>query len=116
MSSYLYRFPALPLEPFQSGLDLHRVVGAEMTIIYAQWQEGTRHENIVHDNEELFFVISGSLEASVGDEHFTMNPNDAAMIPGGVTHGFRALEPCLVLNAIAPPVTHEEAERLKNDD
>lgn len=115
MTDYVYRFPELPTEQFLSGLDLHRIVGSQMAVIYAKWAQGTRHERIIHENEEFFFVLTGSLDAEVGDEQFQINPSDGLLIPGGIPHSFTALEDCVVLTIFAPPITHEEAERLKND-
>jgi len=43
----------------------------------------------VHDWDEAYFVIAGSVDFSVGERRFTARAGDFVYTPGGVAHGFR---------------------------
>lgn len=59
----------------------------------------------VHSREdETFFVISGSLEARVGDEHFTLRKGDAVFLPRGLAHRLLCIsDEAELLMLIHPP-------------
>lgn len=41
-----------------------------------------------HDQDELYFVVSGSGRFSRGDETITFGPGDAIFVPAGMEHRF----------------------------
>ncbi|MEM0964700.1 MAG: cupin domain-containing protein [Verrucomicrobiota bacterium] len=59
----------------------------------------------VHSREdETFYVISGSLDARVGDEHHTLYEGDAVFLPRGLQHRLLCLsEEAKLLMLIHPP-------------
>jgi mannose-6-phosphate isomerase-like protein (cupin superfamily) len=58
----------------------------------------------VHSREdETFYLIEGSLDARVGDEHYTLNAGQAVFLPRGLKHRLRCLsETAKVLMIIHP--------------
>jgi len=55
-----------------------------------------------HPHEQVTYVIHGRFEFTIGDDTRVMQPGDAALIPGGVTHGGRTLTACKVIDIFAP--------------
>ena len=60
-----------------------------------------RHTNSVEHEQ---FVLRGRAEVSIGDETFTVGPEDVLYIPAGVVHDYRVIEApfeflCMVPNA-----------------
>lgn len=58
----------------------------------------------VHDWDEAYFVIAGSVDFSVGEKRFSAGAGDFVYTPGGVVHGFRgsSAAPAKVLIFDAP--------------
>jgi quercetin dioxygenase-like cupin family protein len=55
-----------------------------------------------HAHVQSTFVQSGRFAFEVGDRQFEVGPGDAFVIPSGVTHGCRALEPGVLIDSFAP--------------
>ena len=63
------------------------------SMTFAHWAfdaGATIHEHS-HPQEEVWQVILGELEVTVGDETRVAGPGMVAIVPGGVTHAVRAL-------------------------
>lgn len=64
--------------------------------------EAPLHEHSRED--ETFYVISGQLDARVGDEHHTLNAGDAVFLPRGLKHRLQCIsERAEVVMLIHPP-------------
>jgi len=59
-------------------------------------------------SEEIYFILSGNGEMSVGDETRTITTGDAVLIPPGAWHTLRATTPMRFLCCCAPPYSHED--------
>ena len=55
-----------------------------------------------HPQEEVFHVLDGELEVSIGDETRMVRPGDAAVVPSEVEHSARAITDCRVIVADSP--------------
>lgn len=55
-----------------------------------------------HPHEQVSYVISGTLEFTVGSEVHTMKPGDCLLIPGGVPYGCRGVTDCRVVDIFSP--------------
>ena len=55
-----------------------------------------------HLHEQTGFLVSGSLDFIIDDEHFIAEPGDSWTILGNVSHGAKALEDSSVVEAFAP--------------
>ena len=67
---------------------------------------GQEHAAHVHaDQDKLYFVLSGSGDAQVGDETHEVSRGDLVLAPAGVPHGLKntGLEPLVVMVVFAPP-------------
>lgn len=67
---------------------------------------GQEHAAHVHaDQDKLYYVLSGSGEATVGDETHAVSEGDLVLAPAGVPHGLKntGLIPMTVLVVFAPP-------------
>lgn len=110
-----YHMASLKREQFSEKLSLHRIVANEMAIVYAEFQQGAKEDNIKHSNEEFFYVVSGCLEAYIGNTHYTLKAGDGLLIPSNEIHGFSAIETAIALITFAPPINKEQAEIIKEN-
>ena len=55
-------------------------------------------------SEQVLYVVSGEVEAEIGDARFTMRAGDSVIVPTGAPHRFtnRASEPAVTFNVYAP--------------
>lgn len=56
----------------------------------------------MHPHEQITCVLEGRLEMMVGGETRVLEAGMVATIPGGMTHGGRALTTCRVIDAFSP--------------
>jgi len=56
-----------------------------------------------HMNDQVGYVVFGSIEMTIGDMTRTLMPGDSYAIPGGVVHGARAIIDSLVIDVFSPP-------------
>jgi unsaturated pyranuronate lyase len=56
-----------------------------------------------HKNDQVGYVIYGTLEMTIGEQTYTIQPGESYAIPGGITHSARALVDSLVIDAFSPP-------------
>jgi len=96
-----------------SGLPTQHLVsardGAEGLFVAQQWlQLGDRVLLHMHPVEEAITFLSGSGEATLGDETVPICSGISLYIPAGVVHGFRCTEGTLHVMVVFP--TPEFAE------
>ncbi len=56
-----------------------------------------------HMNDQVGYVVYGSVEMTIGDTLRVLQPGDSYAIPGGVLHGARAVLDSLVIDVFSPP-------------
>lgn len=76
-----------------------------LDIIAASWQErgfsfgswddfpNTLWENIVHDKDELFMVVSGEIELELAGKRKRIQPGEEVLIPAGIVRSKRIISP-----------------------
>ena len=82
--------------------------GDEMTIMQMVYAEGASSPMHSHDHESLLYVISGKVQAIVGDETYTLQPGDVCRHPIGVPHNVEALEQSTFLEVKSPAPSLEQ--------
>ncbi len=62
--------------------------GASATMLgYSTWAPGADTRQLVHEVDELCYIVSGEGKISVGREHVPFRAGEAVFIPAGVPHG-----------------------------
>ena len=56
-----------------------------------------------HKNDQVGYMVYGSLEMTIGGEIRVVQPGDSYAIPGGIIHSARALVDSLIIDAFSPP-------------
>jgi quercetin dioxygenase-like cupin family protein len=64
---------------------------AHMTIAHYEFLKGASIREHHHSQEEVYEVIEGELEVTIGGAVHVVKPGVAAIVPGGVAHSVRAL-------------------------
>ena len=64
-------------------------------------EKGNEHAG----SEQVLFVVSGEVEAEIGDETRTLKAGDSVVVPRGLAHRFtnRGRETARTFNVYAPP-------------
>lgn len=76
----------------------------EMMLVHYTLEAGAEGAPHSHDETtQASFVVEGSLELC-GAYSRTLEAGDSYVVPPGTEHGVRALEPCRVVDAFAPPL------------
>jgi len=84
---------ALSIKPF--GLDVKVLLSTEATggaisVLMGWLKPGEGPSDHVHFNqEEIFFIVEGTYEMTVGDETSTVGPGTIVFIPRNVVHRFK---------------------------
>ncbi|MGD8593233.1 MAG: cupin domain-containing protein [Gammaproteobacteria bacterium] len=62
---------------------------------FGSWEDfpNTLWENIVHDNDELFMVVSGEIELELAGKCQRIQPGEEVLIPAGIVRSKRILSP-----------------------
>jgi quercetin dioxygenase-like cupin family protein len=54
---------------------------------FSTWQPGASTKQLVHEVDELCYIVAGEGKLSVGDEFVSYRAGEAVFIPGGAPHG-----------------------------
>ena len=97
--------PELLPKPGWHGRFFH---SEHMTFAYYDLDPGASLHEHAHPNEEVWHVIEGELELTIGGETRTVAAGCAAIVPPGTTHKIEVQRPCRVI-VVDHPVRHELA-------
>ncbi|MFH0915297.1 MAG: cupin domain-containing protein [bacterium] len=62
--------------------------GAERTTMgFSTWKPGASTKQMVHETEEMAYIVSGEGKLSVGDKFVSYKAGQGVLIPAGVPHG-----------------------------
>jgi quercetin dioxygenase-like cupin family protein len=90
--------------------------GASETMLgFSTWQPGASTKQLIHEVDELCYIVDGEGKLSVGDETVSYRAGQAVLIPAGVPHGVvndsqAAMSMVYVFSSPAYPPTREAAE------
>jgi quercetin dioxygenase-like cupin family protein len=101
-----YRWDDLPREELNPLLGRRLITGGDMMIAHVYLKKGcivAKHE---HHNEQLTYVLEGSLRFRLGDEGeqvVDVNAGEVLCIPRNLPHEAEALEDTLDVDVFNPP-------------
>jgi quercetin dioxygenase-like cupin family protein len=87
-----------PLEDWRQGvmtrMRISALVGGRQLCIFDQFcDSGFGAPSHLHAVEEVLEVIEGTAEVQLGEERAVLIANQSVLIPAGIKHGFRNLDP-----------------------
>ena len=86
------------------GITARAIEADRMTIAVVELDPGAVLPEHNHENEQLGFVIAGTLTMRIGKERQELHPGDMYAIPSGIPHNALAgPEGCVVADVFAPP-------------
>jgi quercetin dioxygenase-like cupin family protein len=98
---------AIPPERLNPLLSRQFVTGSQGMLSRIQLTKGCIVPRHVHPNEQIVFILSGSLRFSVGEEgsaeDYIVRGGEVLVIPGNIPHLAEALEDTDNLDIFAPP-------------
>jgi quercetin dioxygenase-like cupin family protein len=104
----MYHVSADDREPAEVAEDVYLsdlAAGERASMKYWRVEPGATLPTHEHDNEQIGFVISGTLTALVEGEEHLLRPGDSYAFPSGETHGAenRGDEPAVGIGVLSPP-------------
>ena len=101
-----YRWEELPLEELNPTIGRRLVTGERMMIAHVYLQQGAivpRHE---HDNEQLTYILEGTLRFWLGEDEsqvVDVSAGEVLHIPSNLPHRAEALVDTLDVDIFCPP-------------
>lgn len=88
--------------------------GRRLSATWYTLDPGVRVPAHAHANEELGYILRGSLELTVVDERAVLGAGEVFLVPGGALHSAHALdEGCELMECYAPPRVGPAASALE---
>ena len=76
---------------------------AQMMLCEHRFEADTDLPAHAHPHAQITYLLSGRLRFVMeGREPFDLGPGDSVLVPGGIAHEARALEPTVVLDVFTP--------------
>lgn len=98
-----HHLPSIPArELFGGAIRGHYAHAGKLTIGEVRLEANTVVPMHDHPHEQVTYVVEGRFEFTIGDQTQVLEPGDAALIPGGVTHGGTTLTACRVIDIFVP--------------
>ena len=101
-----YRWDDMPKEPLSAGLDRRLITGDQVMIAHVYFTKGTEVPRHQHHNEQITYILEGSLQFFFGDddeETHTVDAGETLVIPSNLPHRAVALEDTLDVDVFSPP-------------
>jgi quercetin dioxygenase-like cupin family protein len=94
----------LPQVALARGLSSRPLVGTNLLASFVRYEPHAVAPRHAHEEEQVFVVLEGELEITLGDEVRRVRAGEAALIPPWVPHTVRALDqPAYQLDVFSPP-------------
>ncbi len=101
-----YRWDDMPKERLNDKLTRRIVTGDRMMIAQIFLDKGCVVPKHSHENEQLAYILSGSLRFWIGEnleETVDVRAGEVLVIPSNVPHQAEALEDCIDVDIFCPP-------------
>jgi unsaturated pyranuronate lyase len=102
----LYKWDDIPLETVTPQLDRKLITGERMMLAHVYLKEGCVVPKHQHDNEQLTYILNGTLRFWIGEDGGTVvdvHAGEVLHIPSNVWHRAEALEETLDVDIFSPP-------------
>jgi unsaturated pyranuronate lyase len=105
--------PELAVAP---GLVLQPLVGSGLMVSFARYEPGAEAPLHSHEEEQVFVVVDGAFDVTLGEETRRLRVGEAAVIPSWVPHRVTASDdgPATQIDVFCPP--REGLLRLLEED
>lgn len=92
-----------PTSPY-AGIQLRRFNTEHATVVRYEFQPGATYPLHHHLEEQLIYVVRGSVNFQLGDQVITLGPDDMLHVPSNIPHGATAAgtEEAVFLNIAMP--------------
>jgi quercetin dioxygenase-like cupin family protein len=87
------------------GLVLQPLLGSDLMVSFARYEPGAEAPLHAHEEEQVFVVVDGEFDVTLGDETRRLKAGDAAVIPSWVPHRVTATDdgPATQIDVFSPP-------------
>ena len=101
----LHRWEDIPREELVNQIGRRIITGAQAMLAHVYLKEGSVVPMHDHPNEQLTYIIEGSLQMQFSDgaPDVVVHAGEVLVIPAGVPHGAVALEDTFDLDVFSPP-------------
>ena len=99
----LHRWDEITPEPMSPLLTRQYISGEQCMIARIVLKKGCVVPTHQHPNEQIAYILSGSLEFNVAGTIRIVRAGEVLVIPGNVPHSALALEDTIDLDLFAPP-------------
>ena len=89
----------------------------DLTITWVTVEPGASQVQHSHDPEQVYVLVAGEGEMTVGDEQRAVTAGDCVHIPPNTTHGIENTgdEPLAYVSAATPAIPREEVEEFYDE-
>jgi quercetin dioxygenase-like cupin family protein len=94
---------SLPEEKVTDKITRRVLTGDKQMIVWWSMKAGAHAAAHQHPHEQVFWMISGTMEFRLGGERRTCHAGDLGVIPGGVEHEAWFPEDTEVIDVFSPP-------------
>jgi quercetin dioxygenase-like cupin family protein len=101
-----HRWDQIPAEPLKGTITRRMVTGTRTMIAHIYLKKGDDVPRHSHDNEQLTYVLEGTLRLWFGptdEREITVRAGEVVVIPPNVPHRALALEDTLDVDVFSPP-------------
>ena len=76
--------------------------GSSIMMMEVRFEAGAEGYAHSHPHEQISYCLRGAVEFTVDGKKTTVRAGETIFIPGGATHGVKALEPSALLDSFTP--------------
>jgi quercetin dioxygenase-like cupin family protein len=101
-----YRWDELPKEPLKDDLARRLISGDRVMLAHVYLDKGCVVPQHAHDNEQLTYILEGTLRFFLGEEEsevIDVAAGEVLHIPSNLPHKAEALEDTLDVDVFSPP-------------
>lgn len=84
------------------AIGIRGIITDTVRLQYLEMPKGTKSPDHNHPDEELFYILTGKLKVTGGDDSFTIGPGEIFIVPAYVAHEFEALETATFIEVGGP--------------